>query len=273
MHHVPYLAIALLCSSLGSASAQWVPGGAPVCTVPGGKFGICMTSDGEGGAYIAWSDFRAAVSFDPDIFMQHLRSDGTIDPGWPEEGLPICTAPGAQSPAELISDGQGGVFLGWLDYRDPPSDSARVYRVFAQHITPNGIAAGWPQDGRSICPTSCALDWLRLSEDASGGAYLTWLSKIAPPPWSYGDHAALKVARIDASGEPVPGWPAAGIAVGDTVTPHHFRMTLPDGAGGLYLVSDRSSRSYLYHIGPDGSTVAGWPETGLDVSQRSSFGS
>src|SRR5262249_30261771 len=104
-----------------------------------------IAGDGAGGAFVAWTDRRSG---DADIYLEHLIAGG-IAPGWPAEGLAICTAVGAQSVPTIAADGTGGAFVAWQDRRSGDAD------VFAQHVLGNGmLAAGWPHDGLHVCAAS-----------------------------------------------------------------------------------------------------------------------
>lgn len=74
------------------------------------------TSDGTGGFYVTWTDHRVSAT-EGDIYAQHVSGDGTISPGWPVDGLAICTAPGDQRLPVVAADGQGGLLLTWEDAR------------------------------------------------------------------------------------------------------------------------------------------------------------
>ena len=60
---------------------------------------------------------------------------------WLSEGTPAAPGEGAQSGPVIASDGAGGAYLAWQDYRTGNAT------LFAQHLTAEGIAAsGWPFD-------------------------------------------------------------------------------------------------------------------------------
>ena len=58
-----------------------------------------VLADGAGGAFVAWNDSRSDLG---DVFVQHVLPDGT-HPGWPANGVPVCSAPGMQSLARIAS--------------------------------------------------------------------------------------------------------------------------------------------------------------------------
>src|SRR5262249_53001363 len=96
----------------GAVAPGWRSGGVPACQTPGlGPLGGVI-ADYNGGAYVGWVDYRTAPpDADPpysyaDIYCQHVTADGAIVPGWPAEGLPVCTQPDIQWTLRMSEDGQ-----------------------------------------------------------------------------------------------------------------------------------------------------------------------
>src|SRR5215204_4564118 len=59
------------------ATAAWSPDpleGTPVCTTAARKKDLVTTSDGAGGVFVAWTDFRTSVTTNYDIYAQHLNA-------------------------------------------------------------------------------------------------------------------------------------------------------------------------------------------------------
>lgn len=67
----------------------------PVCTALGGQEEPSIISNGVGGAYVVWKDFRTGV--DVRAYAERLRTDGELDPAWPADGRAVTTAGGPQS--------------------------------------------------------------------------------------------------------------------------------------------------------------------------------
>ena len=96
-----------------------------------------FTSDGAGGAIIGWIDYRNYFTSASDLYAQRVTHDGTIAPGWPVDGAPICTAPRDQLLPSIVPDGSGGALLVWKDAR---SDTSGDIYVFFRHS--NVLAVG-----------------------------------------------------------------------------------------------------------------------------------
>lgn len=151
------LFMCLIIWSSGSV-AQWEHDGVPVCTATDHQEHIHIVPDGAGGAIIAWDDDRDYQ----DIYAQRINNLGEVL--WAADGLIIC---GAASPnlTDVVSDGSGGAFLVWDDYRNFSTRD-----VYAQHIDMNG-AAHWTADGVYLGPEGVAA---RIAWNGAKGAIAVW---------------------------------------------------------------------------------------------------
>jgi len=103
-------AIALTFTFASRASCDWPPGGVALCAS-----GVCQATapvpcpDGQGGAFIVWADYRNDVlsNGNDDLYVQHITASGAIAPGWPADGVPVCTNPAAQLRGASVPDGLG----------------------------------------------------------------------------------------------------------------------------------------------------------------------
>ncbi len=92
------------------AQAQWIPNGTPVCTAPGAQEAAQIVSDGYGGTIIAWIDNRSGNA---DVYAQRLDADGM--PLWAPNGVPVCTDTTEQRDLVMVSDGNHGAYIAWLN--------------------------------------------------------------------------------------------------------------------------------------------------------------
>lgn len=104
--------ILLLAALANMASGQWQANGTAICTATNAQSWPTIASDGAGGAFIAWQDYRNG---NYDIYAQRVDSLGHIL--WNLNGVPVCTTAGSQSSQLLIGDGHGGAIIIWSDYR------------------------------------------------------------------------------------------------------------------------------------------------------------
>ena len=124
-----------------------------------------MTSDGSGGAIIAWGDERDYQG--GDIYAQRVNASGVHQ--WAPNGTAISTADDNQYYPAITGDGWGGAVITWLDYRNSPESPD----VYAQRVSTSGVPQ-WAPNGVAVCTANGDQFSLTLTGDASGGAIITW---------------------------------------------------------------------------------------------------
>jgi hypothetical protein len=108
---------------------QWGQNGIQICTQPGNSsVPQRITSDGDGGAIIAWEDRRNGNT---DIFVQRVHREGSTL--WTSNGVAVSTAPYSQIGVTVIGDGHGGAILAWMDGR-----SGTYLHIYGQGIDSTG---------------------------------------------------------------------------------------------------------------------------------------
>jgi hypothetical protein len=250
------------------ANGQWSPGGVSVCGTSGRPYFPRMAADGAGGVYVTWRDLRDYSTTDEDVYLQRITAAGTIAPGWPAGGLPLCTLPLPQDPSDLVHDGQGGVLVVWIDFRDALNGLAQD--VYAQRVLGDGtIAPGWPADG---APVTRARDYQSvpvIAADGTGGAYVAWDDRR--------DEAALGfdvyAQHLTPTGGVAPGWPEDGLPVATLAGGQVSPRILADDDGGVVLVwSDgglpEEVRLFGTRLRADGSVAPGWDWNTLLLGDR-----
>jgi hypothetical protein len=139
-------------------------------TAAGGyaKLLASVTSDGAGGAYIAWTDLMDPAN--GDIRAQHVRADGTLAPGWPDGGLMVCGASGDQKLPTVSGDGEGGLLVTWQDARAGNGD------IYVQRLSPTGTpASNWPEGGLAVCTADSLQEIPLIVDDGAHGAVIAWV--------------------------------------------------------------------------------------------------
>ena len=99
----------------GSLAQGWPVNGLRVCNAAGDQRGPRIAADHAGGVVMCWEDRRNGVDF--DIYALRVDGDGVVAPGWPENGLAICTASGDQTDPVLTTDDRGNAIIAWEDAR------------------------------------------------------------------------------------------------------------------------------------------------------------
>lgn len=229
-----------------------------------------MVADGTGGAIFGWNYSVSSIS---NVFALRLLGDGTIAPGWPSGGVPICPIPPVvyiippnQFLSSMCTDGLGGAFFAFQDYR---ANDNRVH-LYGQRITAAGtVAPGWPVTGYPVSIAPQNQDHAQLVPDGSGGAIYVWQDwRVAFPP-DIPNNTDIYAQRMSAGG--VPQWATNGIPLCDQISPQWNPAAVPDPNGGAYVawVDYRSGQFPVFatHIDAGGQPVNGWPVNGASIEQ------
>src|SRR5262245_50250456 len=183
----------------------------------GNETPTCIVADGAGGAIVVWTDTRSG---NYDIYAQHITSTGTVAPGWPANGLAICTAGGDQEEPHAVADGAGGAIIAWTDRRASPNGD-----IYAMRVTGAGtIPASWPVNGRQLLVDPNDESSPAIVSDGAGGALVAWEYTYA-----LSDHD-IYGAHVDASGTVL--W---ANAVYQPLGVQARPAVVPDGAGGMVI--------------------------------------
>jgi hypothetical protein len=207
----------------GVTDPAWLPAGAVVCNVTDDQRFPAICRDGGTGAIIAWIDHRSGTSY--DIYAEHLLVNGTLDPTWPANGRAVCTVAGDQLAPMLVTDGAGGAFIAWTDYR-----SANT-AVVCQHVKANGqIDNLWTTTGVFVTSGVTGAQYLGgIVSDGAGSFAVVWQDTRTDPA---GDIYAQHMSPL---GFVAPGWPTAGLAVCTTTGGQLPPVCVADGLGGVIV--------------------------------------
>jgi hypothetical protein len=158
----------------GRSDPAWPSGGVPLCAQRSWRSSLMACSDGSGGAFAAWSYYAGGVT-GWEAYLQHLRSDGSIDPAWPANGLLVGSGVEGQGVVAMMPDGDGGLFLALTDA------SSTVYRLLVQRRTSTGaVAPGWPAgNGLAVYAGGANQSDGGLVSDAAGGVFVPWSEERA----------------------------------------------------------------------------------------------
>lgn len=199
-----------------AGNREWDSGGVPVCSAPGLQELPEIVSDGQGGVIITWEDHRS-TGF--DIYAQRL--DGTGLAQWAADGVLVCGANGDQVDPALCSDGAGGAYVAWTDFRGGLTSD-----VYAQRLDATG-AALLASDGISLSSAALDQDSPKLAADGAGGAFAVWND------FRNGANSDLYMAHLTGAGALPLG--ANGVVLssgtGDQISP----VVAADAAGGAFV--------------------------------------
>ena len=225
-----------------NGTVRWTIDGVPISVAALNQQKPAITSDGNGGAIITWYDNRSGNQT-TDIYAQRIDSNGVVQ--WATDGVEICTATYSQYDPQIISDGNGGAIIAWLDSRYGTFNTH-----FAQRVDANGNLQ-WTSDGIPVCLVGRSQAYLNMISDGTGGAILSWKDEIVD---------RIYTQRINAIGDTL--WKAAGVLVTNyNGTP----VGVSDGLGGAIFSWSSTVNSnvniYAQHFNAFGDTT--WATNGI----------
>jgi hypothetical protein len=239
----------MLLVGIPNLRAQWTENGILLCTAAGNEYAPEPTSDGSGGAIIAFTDSRDDVG---DIYAQRIDAHGNIL--WAADGVAVCTAAQDQSYPQLVSDGAGGAIITWADERSSSNPD-----LYAQRVDANGNPL-WTADGVPIAVETNSQYLQQIISDGAGGAIIAWADTRGSLT------ADIYAQRIDSSGTVL--WTANGVVICTDPENQNFPELAPDGAGGAIITwqdwrSTSSYDIYAQRINADGNVQ--WTGNGVAV--------
>ena len=238
-----------------SGTPLWTADGVPVCIHPALQATPTLASDGSGGAIIAWTDHRNLTM---DIYAQRISFTGV--PQWVANGVPVCSASGAQQYPVIASDGAGGAFVGWMDSRADAGD------VFAQRMSGTGVAQ-WASNGVAVCWAAGAQSGISMMADY-GTPVIMWTDER-----NGSSNKDIYVQRLTTAGASM--WTANGVGVctapGEQSSPNSPAqpMVVVASGGGAIVVwndfrNDPDGDIYTQKLYSGGSTA--WAANGVAVT-------
>mgnify|MGYP002638551507 FL=1 len=117
----------------------------------------------SGELIFAWSDTRTG---DRDIYVQKIDTTGQLL--WGETGIRATVSDGRQEDPVMVSDGAGGAFLAWIDYRDDEYGD-----VYAQHLDAAGNLS-WNPGGVPLAVNAGSQQTANMARGDAGIAYVIW---------------------------------------------------------------------------------------------------
>ncbi|MBC8374638.1 MAG: T9SS type A sorting domain-containing protein [FCB group bacterium] len=150
-------------SVFATGEFEWIENGVPVRQGVHIEWQRTGDSGNSGEMIFGWSDTRTG---DRDIYLQKIDTSGTKL--WGDTGIRATIADGRQEDPVLVSDGSGGAFLAWIDYR-----SDEYGDVYAQHLDADGNLS-WDPAGVPIAVNAGSQQSANMARGAAGVAYVIW---------------------------------------------------------------------------------------------------
>jgi len=216
----------------------------PICNATQNQQIPQITSDGSGGAIIAWEDKRSTTT-DCDIYARRINASGTAK--WTANGVAICTASDDQHAPQITTDCSHGAIIAWKDHRSGNDD------IYAQRIdalgTPKEVSALF-ESHRQIAP--------QIISDGSGGAIITWEDHR-------NGNADIYARRINASG--FPQWSTSGLPICTASYHQSNPQIISDGSGGAIIAWEdhRNGNADIYAQLVNASGTPQWTANGVVI--------
>ena len=222
----------------------WSDTGKIICNASADQRYTRLCSDGAGGAIITWQDSRGTTV---DIYAQMINSSGDVK--W-ANGTPICTEGNDQNYPEICSDGLGGAFITWEDYRDGNLD------IYAQYIASSGVVQ-MPPNGTVICNHTSNQDSPNICSDGAGGTIIAWKDNR---------DGGFKIYAQKVLPNGTVLWTPNGVQICTSTSVGEFDICT-DGGGGAIITWDDADNIFVQNINSNG--VVQWGVNGMAVCTAS----
>ena len=188
------------------------------------------------------------------LFTIFLLRSTFICPQWtndPTLNTPVCISPGEQQNPLIISDGNNGAIICWMD--------ALTVQVYVQRINSSGYKM-WDPLGIRITPLSDYHPNYSIISDQQGGAIITWENYN-------NEDENIYAQRLDSFGNLL--WDTLGVEICVKPLSQIQPIITSDGVGGaIILWEERESGAgvaglYAQRINSDGQVL--WATDGIPI--------
>jgi hypothetical protein len=201
-----------------------------------------------------------------ELRLYHLLADGSRDPSWASAGFEITRHPGWDGTGQVVSDGQGGAYVGWWE---TINDTLRVVglRVMANAT----VAAGWDRAGLILLRSNTLVQGdFRIAASPTGNL-------VAAVPIYL--RTGLRAIERDPAGNVAAGWPESGVSlIADTPYAGYEVEQLnlqvaPDGRVVTAWAQTSHGSTITYSVrgvalSSTGERLSGWPDVGRVICDQ-----
>lgn len=196
---------------------RWSTDGLQISPFPAQQAFPQVLSDGLGGMIVVWEDGRNPEN-GTDIYAQRVDSVGQSV--WGATGFPICSKPGNQNHAKILTHKTGKYYIFWEDYRNDYTD----IDVYGQLISDFGRII-WEQDGVPVAVAMGDQQKIQLASDSNAGVIVVWEDFRSRKHWE------LYAQKLDSLGK--ISWDSSGINLLSTAYNQKNASLFGDGFGGF----------------------------------------
>jgi hypothetical protein len=212
--------------------------------------------DGFNGMLLSWLDGRNGNA---DIYAQRFSPGGV--PLWTTGGVAVCTEGTDQERHEIVTDGEGGMIVGWDDERD---EIINNHDIFAQRVDSSGTVL-WAASGVVVCSDTMWQGNIEMIPDNAGGAVLAWIEDRDGHVGGPDPDRDVYAQRVSSIGTKM--WTTNGVSVcGSLAFAYDLKMTTDGGQGAILVwrndtgIDDEIYAQRVHTIG-----TVWWTAGGIEV--------
>lgn len=249
----------------GQLDPRWPSNGLGICTAPFPQTQPKAVSDNLGGLYVTWRDTRVTPW---DLYALRILADGSIAPGWQENGTLVRNSDVYDFHHDLVADGQAGLFVLWGENPIFPQSNQDLYVTRIQ--SDGSPTPGWPERGVTVAAGSGHQQHASMGSDGVGGVVIVWddTRNLGQPD--------VYAQRVLSDGSRASGWPENGLLVAGLPGVFEFHTAIAgDGNGGAFVAYEREAvvgTSYIQHLIGSGAVANGWIPGGLPIAPGNTDG-
>ncbi|MDI9364426.1 MAG: T9SS type A sorting domain-containing protein [Flavobacterium sp.] len=232
--------------------------GIVVTNAVAGQTNISIVDDGAAGVILTWTDARTTATTSNDIYMQRIKSDGTI--AYTANGIAVSNGTLNELGSVITRLNETECLVAWRDSRLGNAD------IYANKITISTGSKIFTSDSVIVNTTGTQQN-IQLLADGIGGAFIIWEDQRVSS-----SRSSIYAQYINNTG--VPQWQVNGIAVCDANASgvsnnRQYPKFVLDGIGGFVATwadtraATTDNNIYAQRIAADGS--AQWMANGIAI--------
>ncbi|MCG3117956.1 MAG: hypothetical protein ALAOOOJD_00081 [bacterium] len=278
----------------------WKTDGILVATSTKDQLALTALADGKNGFLVFWQDLRNDTG---DIYGQRVDANGNLL--WNAAGVEVNRATGKQSEPQAVSDGEGGAFVLWREFKTGNEDIAvqrldgdgkiqldAAGKVVAQGLAnqtlgavqathDGGFVAIWSDNSAGLARIAARRFDAKANPLWLAPAYMTTIRSTQTAPAAYYDgrgntfvvwsddrnrHEDLFAQKIDAAG--LPQWGLLGVTICKAANDQTNAQMIGDGSGGIFVAWEdrRSGKMDIYAQAAETNGQIRWQSDGVGIA-------
>ncbi len=226
-----YLFLTFIILSL-NLFAQWssdpVSGGTPVCIAPASEQNKISIADGTNGAIIVFESY-ATNNSSSELYVQRINNSGQVQWGNASTPKPVCVNAAEKYLTSAIPDGNGGIYISWVDYRSAPDGE-----IYIQHIDNAGNPA-WALNGIRVNISNNLREAYssKLCSDGGTGVIICWTESEYNTATNLTTYSQVFAQKYNSAGTAL--WSAGGVQICTANGIRAAEDIIPDGSNGAII--------------------------------------